>query len=160
MTKEAQTAIESGYRFEAKKDGFSQLQSGTSKISLTINPDELPMDLVRDAMGQRYMVVMVPLNDDETPRQKPKSYAGQAKMLAQDERFTEWLKIGDHFPENNEKYIELVCNVQSCAEIIEGTQAGHVFKKVQGAFLDWKNNPPLSAYETDPLAGTPDGLAG
>jgi len=141
MPIEAQIAKDVSYKFEAKKDGFSQLQSGSSKVTLTIQPDDLPMELIRDQMGQRYMCVLVPLNDDETPRvSNRKSYAGQAKMLAQDEAFARYLvSLNEPICSTIEEEIEHRCGVTTCADIIEGTDAGKRFKRLQAKFLEWKN---------------------
>jgi len=71
MTIEAEIAKDVGYKFECKKDGLSQLQNGSIKVVLTINPVDMPQELYNDTMGQRYIAVLVPLNDDETPREEP-----------------------------------------------------------------------------------------
>jgi hypothetical protein len=139
---EAEVAKDVCYKFEAKKDGFSQLQSGASKVTLTIQPDDLPMELIRDQMGQRYMCVIVPLNDDETPKVPDrKSYAGQAKMMAKDEIARGFLASAKNYSNDytTEEMIKHYCGIQSCSELIEGTDAGKKFKRLQAQFLEWKN---------------------
>ena len=76
-------------------------------------------------------------------RDKPKSYAQQAKMLAKDEDFQRFLSkdggpyIGEE--QHTETYIECFCEVNSCAKIIEGTDAGKKFKQLQAKFLEWRD---------------------
>lgn len=67
MTYEAAAAREAAMHFEAKKTGFGQAQDGWS-LTLRIQDTDIPPS-VRDAKkGTRYMVVLVELNDDESPR--------------------------------------------------------------------------------------------
>lgn len=73
---QAQKAVNASYKFECKKDGLRQNQDGSAKVTFNIHPDDMPADLWRDPMGQRYMAVLVPLEDDETPRDKNKGAAG------------------------------------------------------------------------------------
>jgi len=140
---EAEIAKRTAVHFEAKKDALKQVQSGDVKVTFTINPEEMPSSLYSDAMGQRYMIAVVALNDDETPKErpkeKPKSFAGQAKMLAADESFHQYVArvIGGDI--NPETYIKDVCGIQSCAELIEGTEAAKKLKGIQANFLQWKD---------------------
>ena len=147
MTAEALTAVKNGYQMEIKKDALKQVQSGDVKVTFTINPEDMPSELYSDPMGQRYMAVIVPLNDDETPREKSKSYAQQAKMLAKDLNFGDYWKStvnirGGHPPrfELMEEFIEEKCGVKSCSELIEGTEAARKFKNLQREYLQWRDN--------------------
>lgn len=145
---EAELAKDVAYEFECKKDAFSQLTSGTMKIVLTINPDDMNMEFIKDAMGQRYKCFLVPLNDDETPRineepvQKPKSFATQAKMMAKDEDFIDFCVDNGQILVNNalmaEDWIESYCQTDSCAHLKENTFAGNRFKELQREFNNWK----------------------
>lgn len=151
MTYESEIAKQVGYKFECKKDGFSQLQSGVTKVSLTINPDDLPIELLTDKMGQRYIAVLVPIGDDESPVQKPKSYAQQAVMMCKDEVFTDYIKKTQKEPwfipgmerddpdeKKAEAYIRWYCNASSRSELIEGTEAGRRFKDLQSKVGKYK----------------------
>ena len=55
-----------GVSFEAVKTSMMQDKNGTN-IRLTIHPNDVPAELHKDWVGSRYMVVMVKLNDDDTP---------------------------------------------------------------------------------------------
>lgn len=140
MTYEAEAAKKSAVHFEAKKDGLKQVQSGDVKVTLTIAASDMPPSLYNDIMGQRYVIAMVALNDDETPKEKPKSYAQQAKLMAKDDTFQQFLcrSLGNQM--EPELAIENECGVTSCAELIEGTDAGKRFKRLQAEYLQWRDN--------------------
>jgi len=153
MTSEAQKARDVAIEFECKKDGLKQVQSGDVKLTLTVSPLDMPNTLYSDPMGQRYIAVIVPLNDDETPKEtvKPKSFATSAKMLAKDEAFHSFCKSVDYdawlsafidWKDSDETkancFIRYKCQVDSCAELIEGSEAGKKFKKLQGDYMFWK----------------------
>lgn len=141
MTYEAEIAKQVSYKFECKKDALRQVQDGGVKVTLMINPVDMPPALYGDLMGQRYMAVLVPLNDDETPMEKPKSFAGQAKVLAKDEAFGRYvisLKGGNAYEGEAEQYLKFVCGVESCSEIIDGTEAARKLKQLQAKFIEWR----------------------
>lgn len=146
----AKLAKEIAYSFEAKKDALKQSQKGGIRVTFKINPEDMPPELYTDPMGQRYVVAIVPKNDDETPRlpkpEKPKSFAGQAKMMAKEEEFTQFMQrhendLTPHCAVTNEDEIRRKCGVTSCSEIINGTEAGNQFKALQASYLNWKNTP-------------------
>lgn len=135
---EADRARDLAMGFEAKKTGFGQAQDGWS-LTLRIQDADLPPQ-VRDAKkGTRYMVALVELADDETAREpevKPKSFAGQAKLLAHEKNF--WVWVGASCPEDAEAALEARCGTDSCSKIIEGTDAGFLFKQLQAKYLNYK----------------------
>lgn len=164
MTYEAEIAKQSGYRFECRKDALRQTQNGGVKVTFTIHPQEMPQALYSDSMGQRYVAVIVPINEDETPRltpapspqvgtasapissaqagSKPKNYTAAAKLLAQNEKFWDFLHMTKNYssacPEHAEKYIETYCGVTSCKDIKDGTEAGRKFAKLYAEFMEWE----------------------
>lgn len=68
MTIEAHLARREALQFECKQDAIRKNQDGTVKLTLTISPTDFPTALMGDPMGQRYVAVLVALNDDETPK--------------------------------------------------------------------------------------------
>ena len=138
------TARANALQFECKKDALKQVQSGDVKVTFTINPDDMPNELYADVMGQRYMCVIVAINDDETPKEKPKSFAQQAVMLSHDEDFWNFLNnTRGEFIVNALKadtYIKEYCGIRSKAELVAGSTAGDRFKALQRDFQYWKNN--------------------
>lgn len=97
---------------ECKKDGLTQRQDGTAKLTLVVNAEDMNdaiSKLWAAPMGTRYQVVMVEIGDDEQPvdrQPKPgdpvKSVKGYAKppmtesqrcgMLCADGAFQGWLE--------------------------------------------------------------------
>lgn len=73
MTYEAEIAKDVAVNFEAKKHALTQKQNGDWKVTFTVKHEDMPAILSQDLMGQRYQVVIVALNDDETPRDVPKT---------------------------------------------------------------------------------------
>lgn len=144
MTKEAESAVEASLAFEGWKGGIKEKAGGIMTVPFDVKSEELPEILRTCHVGARFMVVVVPLADDETPKmpEKAKSFAGQAKMLSQDKLFAEYLvRDACTSPMNavsNEGWIEGYCFVQSCSEITEGSEAGKRFKELLSQFNDWK----------------------
>lgn len=104
------------------------------ELRLTESPFKGCLEGAKD--GQRFYLVAI-MAANEEPKQKVKSFAGQAKMLAQDEAFWRgFAKCGG--PVSCEVFIERFCEVDSCAKLIEGTEAGRKFKQLQAQFLQWR----------------------
>lgn len=82
-------------QFEGVKVALKQDKSGYL-LTLSVHPDDIPEELIRDFVGARYQVVMVRLNDDQTvyPRdRKPKNgVVAAAGILCRDPMFWKWLK--------------------------------------------------------------------
>jgi hypothetical protein len=53
-------------QFEAVKVAIKQDKTGYV-LTLSIHPDEIPEEVMRDFVGARYQVVMVRLNGEEKP---------------------------------------------------------------------------------------------
>lgn len=120
---ESEIARDIALQFECKLDALRRNQDGTVKLTLTINPADFPKQLMTDPMGQRYVAVMVALNEDETPKvtgqtdetaslgqaapeAAPRSpapsknwnelsYAQRSGMLANDVAFHQFLMVSD-----------------------------------------------------------------
>lgn len=85
MTNEAETAVQISYRMEVRKDALRQTQDNGVKVTFTVHPQDMPAQLYQDLMGQRYVCVLVPLADDDTPRiPAPASSATQDSPVAPD----------------------------------------------------------------------------
>lgn len=78
MTAHATIAREVALQFEAKLDALRRNQDGTVKLTLTVNPNDFPMQLMTDPLGQRYVCVMVAVQADETPKVSAPCQAGKA----------------------------------------------------------------------------------
>ena len=94
---------DSAIRFEALKTSIRQDKNGYSLV-LSIHPDEVPEELFRAWVGQRYVVAMVALSDDDQPMQKSVDSVSEsldsnehlvslAGQLCREERFHKWLYV-------------------------------------------------------------------
>lgn len=165
MTIEAEIAKQASYQFEAKKDALKQVQDGSVKVTLTIHPQEMPLSLYGDPMGQRFMCVLVPLNDDETPRVEPSSpvgnsvkgsmkagedltpprrkweelsYAERAGIRCNEPLFLEYAQsvTSDVFIKTDQ-YVRDFCGVSSRSEIKPGTEAARKFDQLEEQYDTW-----------------------
>lgn len=53
-------------QFEARKVALKQDRTGYV-LTLSLHPDEIPVELLRDFVGSRYGCALVRIQDDETP---------------------------------------------------------------------------------------------
>ncbi len=158
MTLESEIAKKASYQFECKKDALRQVQDGGVKVTFSINPIDMPPALYGDMMGQRYMAVIVPINDDETPKlvpdaskdallhqsdlgqggNKPKSFAGHGKMLAQLPEFQEYCDFMQWNQDTSpEQHMKATCGIHSCSELIDGSEAFARFERLWDDFNGW-----------------------
>jgi len=77
-------------QFEAVKVAMKQDRTGFV-LTLSIHPDELPDELVRDFVGARYGVAMVRISDDESAT-RYNNRVKSAGMLCRSRDFQYWLK--------------------------------------------------------------------
>ena len=76
-------------QFEARKVALKQDRTGFV-LTLSLHPDEIPVELMRDFVGARYMCVLARIQDDETAV----PYNGRVQksgMLCRDELFQEFM---------------------------------------------------------------------
>ena len=88
------------YKFEAVKVKVIQNREGYM-LSLSVHPNEVPEELLRDWVGSRYMVAMAKLDDDDQPVipksvEEGKRARTSAVMLCKDEKF--WSFMGVKVP--------------------------------------------------------------
>lgn len=112
------------------------------ELRLTESPFKGCLEGAKD--GQRFYLVAI-MAANEEPKQKPKSLAGQAKLLASEKYMGQFITLSfeaffmGKTPREIEGWIEQRCGVTSCSEIIEGTEAGRKFKQLQAQFLQWRD---------------------
>jgi hypothetical protein len=83
-------------QFEARKVALKQDRTGYV-LTLSLHPDEIPVELLRDFVGARYACALVRIQDDESPT----TYSNRvqtAGMLCRAVEFQEFLGTAD---ENN-----------------------------------------------------------
>jgi hypothetical protein len=122
---EANRARAAALHFEAKKNGLSQTQDGTWKLSLTAL--DLPTPVLEAHMGTRFMVALVEIGDDEQPinheqkarverkpfHELPRSQ--QAGILCGDEKFHRF--IGASSPVYAAEYLYERFDIESREEL-------------------------------------------
>ncbi len=159
MGNEAMIARQNALQFECKKDALRQNQDGSWKATVNIHPNEMPPAFLGDPMGQRYVCVLVALNDDETPRVNAgvptegspvKSFSARARALCGVDDFQEycshkyagWLEgIRDGLTPYAlaSNYIKTHCLVNSKNDIDGSDAAMEKFQEILNGFTVWKN---------------------
>lgn len=137
--------------FECVKVALKQDRTGFV-LTLSIHPDEIPVELMRDFVGARYMCALARVNDDETPKQ----YNNQVKdavMLCKSPSFFDWLKsesviTKDDNPERFEniatQWLYDVCEITSRTELNGNAAARERFKEIVEQYAEWnKQNDPF-----------------
>ena len=161
MTGEYKKAVDVSYTFECKKDSLKQVQSGDIKVTFTISPVDMPPELYTDAMGQRYVAVIVPVNDDETPRgperqEKPRQSWGdmqpqqQAGMLCNKPEFREYLYSHYHLETcdvDTKQILKNLLSIESLKDLETDTKALEMFNKISAGYFSFHESPPLESYE-------------
>lgn len=99
--------------FEAVKVAIKQDKTGYI-LTLSVHPDEVPEELLRDFVGARYGVAMVRVNSDETPLTY-QNRISKAQRLVKTETFQEHLSVSD----TADATIRLcaLCDIDTLAEL-------------------------------------------
>jgi len=76
-------------QFEARKVSLKQDRTGYV-LTLSLHPDEIPVELLRDFVGTRYACAIVRIQDDETPTSY-NNRVQKAGMLCRQENFQSFM---------------------------------------------------------------------
>ncbi len=115
-------------------------------VTFQVHPDELPLDLLQAPLGQRYMLAIEGINDDEAPANTPDTKVkdkakrdwdeltptNQAGILCADKDFRAWLQVADEH-EAAER-IRDMCGVGSRRELCENEQARAYWDQIVSTF--------------------------
>lgn len=132
-------------QFESVKLALKQDKNGFV-LSLSIHPDELPNEILRDFVGSRYQVVMVRINQDEQPMNRDqelsRDYVRMAGILCRDKKFQQFLtdagQIFEASEEGATEWLKEELGVQSRTEIPQKQSAVSRLLSVQQEFNSWK----------------------
>lgn len=133
-------------QFEALKMALKQTKDG-HVLTLSVHPDETPVELLRDYVGARYQVVMVRLGDNEEPLDREDAFGGEqairlAGILCRDHKFWEFLYDDLQIIEKNEKeasnWLRDAIGVISRSELKTNQDARENLMKVKKEFEAWK----------------------
>jgi len=137
--------------FECVKVALKQDRTGFV-LTLSIHPDEIPEELVRDFVGARYMCALARLNDDETAKNY-NNVVKEAVLLCKDTRFHDWLWhesviTRDDHPETYEnlatQFIYGICEITSRTELNGNAAARDRFREMVKEYVEWnKANDPF-----------------
>lgn len=78
-------------QFEARKVALKQDRTGYV-LTLSLHPDEIPVELLRDFVGSRYGCALVRIQDDESPTTY-NNRVQRAGMLCRSESFQDFLGV-------------------------------------------------------------------
>lgn len=133
-------------QFEARKVALKQDRTGFV-LTLSIHPDDIPVELLRDFVGARYALAMVRIEDDESPRQYTNRVSA-AGMMCRDPAFHQYLMDANNMESCNESdaasMVCTYCQIESRSELNGNELAQSLFDKLQNNFQEWKNkNDPF-----------------
>jgi len=106
-------------QFEARKVALKQDRTGFI-LTLSLHPDEVPEEILRDFVGARYACAVVRINDDESPVQYDNRVA-KAGMLCRDPNFQEFLLCDNEIDATH--MLCKRCDIESRTELHGNTAA-------------------------------------
>jgi len=133
-------------QFEGVKVALKQDKTGYV-LTLSLHPDDIPEDLLRDYVGARYQVVMVRLGTDDSPINKEAEFEGDnlirtAGVLCRDPKFWKYLYQDDQIFEEEEamctEWLRNYLNVKSRSELKTNSEARILLKKILREYNEWK----------------------
>ncbi len=135
-------------QFEATKVALKQDKSGYV-LTLSLHPDDIPEDLLRDFVGSRYQVVMVRMDSNEKPMDRQEEFQGEkavrtAAFLCREKEFWEYLFKDNQIIEANEKeatdWMRDYLNIASRAELKTNHNARLMLASLQKEYTKWKES--------------------
>ena len=130
-------------QFEARKIALKQDRTGYV-LTLSIHPDEVPDDILRDFVGSRYHVVMVRLNGEDKPMTSNQfDIVRSAGILCRDHEFHKFLEDANQIMEPTEKeatdWLKSELGIQSRTELKTNQAAASKYSFIYQEFQQWKN---------------------
>jgi hypothetical protein len=115
-------------------------------LTLSVHPDEVPEEILRDFVGARYQVVMVRLTNEERPMVREQEHSGDmvrmAGILCRDPMFQRFLlEAGQTFDASEDiatAWLKEELNIQSRAELRENQAAASQLRIINQEFQAWK----------------------
>jgi hypothetical protein len=132
-------------QFEGVKVALKQDKTGYV-LALSIHPDDVPMNLLRDFVGARYGVAMVRIDGNEQPMNREEhdgdKYIRIAGLLCRDPDFWRYLYSDTQIMQENEKeatqWLRDYLNVQSRSELKTNLAARELLDKLNKDLGLWK----------------------
>jgi hypothetical protein len=131
-------------QFEGVKVAIKQDRTGYV-LTLSVHPDEIPNEILRDFVGARYQVVMVRLGEDERPVNRDNfiDVVKISAIVSKDPQFYRWLdETGESFAADEAYAVDWLytkCGIKSRAELRVNGEAAKIFLSINEEFKQWKN---------------------
>lgn len=128
-------------QFEARKVSLKQDRTGYV-LTLSLHPDEIPVELLRDFVGTRYACAIVRIQDDETPTSY-NNRVQKAGMLCRQENFQSFMsEFIDGFVDEDSTADELCkqCGIESRSELNGNLSAQNKFDELVSEYENWSKN--------------------
>lgn len=117
-------------------------------LTLSIHPDEVPDEILRDFVGARYQIVMVRLNGAEQPMNRDQEYAPDpvqlAGILCRDTDFQKFLKEIGHIQTASEldtvDWMRNEFGIKSRVELRGNPEAAKHLFAINEEYKAWKRN--------------------
>jgi hypothetical protein len=131
-------------QFEGVKVALKQDKTGYV-LALSMHPDDIPEDLLRDFVGARYQVVMVRIGADESPLNREEFIGDKtvriAGLLCRDPKFWKYLYDGGQIFEEEEgmaaDWLRHRLNIKSRSELKTREIAKSEFYIILEEFNKW-----------------------
>jgi hypothetical protein len=126
-------------QFEARKVALKQDRTGYI-LTLSLHPDEIPVELLRDFVGARYGCALVRIQDDESPT----VYSNRvqtAGMLCRSEEFQNFLGTLDEASTATELCKR--CGITSRSELNGNEEAQMAFDAIVIEYKTGVTNDPF-----------------
>jgi hypothetical protein len=117
-------------QFEARKIALKQDRTGFI-LSLSLHPDEIPEELIRDFVGARYACALVRIQDDESPTPY-KNRVQRAGMICKDPKFQTFMMVTNEMAAAEELCKR--CGIESRTELHGNRLAQAAFDEIIEAF--------------------------
>jgi hypothetical protein len=128
-------------QFEARKVAMKQDRTGFV-LTLSIHPDDLPEELIRDFVGARYGCALVRIQDDESPTPYTNRVA-KAGMLCRDSSFQQYLLdtglILDKSETSAADAVCEACGIDSRSALNGNQKAVALFDELVSGYETWRN---------------------
>lgn len=139
----AETARANAIPLEVKKDGLQQRQDGSWLLRLRVHPQDSINDIATAPMGQRYMLAMVALADNDEPleREKVKRLwhelppATQAGIRCTEPTFHRFLEV--QTDEEAATEVRRRCDVRSRSELSTDSMAKDRWEHLEASYHEW-----------------------
>ena len=133
-------------QFEGVKVALKQDKTGYV-LTLSMHPDDIPEELLRDFVGARYQVVMVRLDANEAPIDRQEEFSGDralriAGMLCRDPKFWEFLysknDISTKDYESATQWLRFYLDLESRAQLKTNAVAQAQLDKLYREYTLWQ----------------------